>query len=207
MTLAEDSSQWTVLAHLLRPQGRKGELLAELLTDFPERFDSRENLYLVPAGFSGSQSAARPVTVASFFLPVGRNAGRIVLALKGVDSIEAAEKLAGMEIVVPDTDRVPLEDDATYISDLVGCAVYDVSSASGDIGQVLVGTVTDVQFALTPDGGRRLDEAAPLLELAGVDGDEVLIPFAKAYLVAFDPAAKTLKMALPPGLIEINRTQ
>ncbi len=205
MNLAEDSSRWTVLAHLLRPQGRKGELLAELLTDFPERFGSRENLYLAPAGFSGPQSAARPVEVASFFLPVGRNAGRIVVALKGVDSIEAAERLAGMEIVVPDTDRVPLEDDATYISDLVGCAVYDVSSATA--GEVLVGTVTDVQFALTPDGGRRLDEAAPLLELAGVDGDEVLIPFVKAYLVAFDPTAKTLKMALPPGLIEINRAQ
>ncbi len=206
MNLAEDSSRWTVLAHLLRPQGRKGELLADLLTDFPDRFDSRENLYLVPAEFSGPPSAAQPVVVASFFLPVGRNAGRIVLALKGVDTIEAAEKLAGLEIVVPDTDRMPLEDDATYISDLVGCSVYDVSAASDTTPELLVGTVTDVQFALTPDGGRRLAEAAPLLELLGVDGDEVLVPFVKAYLVAFDPAAKTLKMALPQGLIEINRT-
>lgn len=200
--------RWTVLAHLLRPQGRKGEVLAELLTDFPERFDSREHLYLVPEDFGGTSTQARPVEVSSFFLPVGRNAGRIVLALKGIDTIEAAESVAGLEIVIEEADRLPLEEDAIYISDLVGCSVFDVAApdeASREAGEVLVGTVTDVQFALTADGGRRLEDAAPLLEVLGVDGDEVLIPYVKAYLVAHDPVAKTLKMSLPAGLIEINR--
>jgi len=48
-------SSWIVLAHLIRPQGRKGELLAELLTDFPDRFVGREDLFLAPPGFGGPQ--------------------------------------------------------------------------------------------------------------------------------------------------------
>ena len=53
------SSPWIVLAHLLRPQGRKGELLAELLTDFPERFKEQKRVFLAKPDFVGEAAEAR----------------------------------------------------------------------------------------------------------------------------------------------------
>ena len=70
---------------------------------------------------------------------------------------------------------MPLDDDSVYISELIGCTVYDGSTA--------VGVIADVQFPATADGTRRLDEAAPLLEVTSADGEEILIPFAKAFVV------------------------
>ncbi|MDR3744533.1 MAG: ribosome maturation factor RimM [Acidobacteriaceae bacterium] len=208
------ASQWIVLAQILRPQGRKGEVLADLFTDFPERFDTHPSVWLAPEGFAeqseaeqtdaathaGSQPAASPLTqsaeVVSHWLPVGRNAGRIVLHFAGIDSIEQAEKLSGKEVLIPLEERLPLDSDAAYISDLIGCTVYDRDRA--------IGTVATVEFPTTPDGTRRLDDAAPLLSVLSPSGDEILIPFARDFLLSLDPAAKSIRMSLPEGLTEIN---
>jgi len=187
---------------MLRPQGRKGEILAELLTDFPERFDTQKRVFLAPAGFSGPESAARVAEVAAWWLPVGRNQGRIVLYFSGIESIDDAESLCCLEVIVPAAERMELEDDANYISDLIGCAVIDLTDPSKPI---TVGSVTDVHFATTPDGNRRLEDAAPLLAVATAEGDEVLIPFAKAFLISLDSENKRIEMSLPPGLLEVNR--
>jgi len=199
----EPTSQWIVLAQILRPQGRRGELLADLFTDFPERFDQHRQVWLAPQGFADqggdaqSRASAEPAEVASHWLPVGRNAGRIVLHFAGVDTIEQAEKLAGKEVLVPLTERLPLDPGAAYISDLVGCTVYDRGAA--------LGVVDSVEFPTTPDGTRRLEEAAPLLVITSSEGDEILVPFANAFLLELDLAAKTIRMALPEGLAEINQ--
>lgn len=198
----EQVPQWVVLAELLRPQGRKGELLAELLTDFPERFGAQKRVFLAPAGFSGPESAARTAEVAAYWLPVGKNQGRIVLHFAGIDSINAAEPLCGLEVIVPASERVELEDDANYISDLIGCTVFDVANPAHP---VTVGTVADIHFATSPDGNRRLEDAAPLLAVDTAGGDEVLIPFAKAFLISLDPEHKRIEMSLPAGLLEVNR--
>jgi len=58
---------------------------------------------------------------------------------------------------------------------------------------------------MTADSGGRLDDAAPLLAVASLEGDEILIPFAKAFLVGVDTEAKRIDMTLPQGLIEVNR--
>jgi 16S rRNA processing protein RimM len=189
---------WIVLAQLLRPQGRKGELLAELHTDFPERFEDQQRVFLASPGFSGEPEEARSAEVVSFWLPVGKNEGRIVLQFADVDSISDAETIAGLEVIVPEEERLPLDEDSTYISELVGCTVYD--------GAAVVGVVEDVQFPTTADGGRRLADAAPLLAVRSIEGDEVLIPFAKAFLVSVDTAAKRIDMILPAGLIDVNRS-
>jgi 16S rRNA processing protein RimM len=199
---ASQTTRWVVLAHLLRPQGRKGEILAELLTDFPERFDERSRVFLAPPGFTGDETGARPAEIAAFWLPVGRNQGRVVLHLAGIDSINDAEPLCGLEVVVPISERHALDEDASYIDDLIGCTLFDLAQP-GD--PVAVGIVTDVHFATTPDGGRRLEEAAPLLAVETAVGDEVLVPFVKAFLVSLDPAHKRIEMTLPPGLIDVNR--
>jgi len=128
---------------------------------------------------------------------VGKNQGRVVLQFAGIDTISAAETIAGLDVLVPREERLPLEDESVYISELIGCTLYD--------GLKLVGVVEDVQFAMTADGGRRLDDAAPLLAVTSPEGDEILVPFAKAFLVKVDTEAKRIEMALPEGLIEVNR--
>lgn len=187
---------WVILAAILRPQGRKGEVLAELLTDYPERFEGDPRVFLAKPGFSGPETHARAVNVIGFFLPVGKNSGRIVLHFAGIDSINDAETLAGLEVIVPHEERLELEDDASYISDLLDCAVFD--------GATLIGTVDDVHFPTTPDGVRRLEEAAPLLAVVTPGGDEILIPFVKAWIETLEPESKRIVMRLPEGLIEVN---
>jgi 16S rRNA processing protein RimM len=195
--MTNSAPSWIVLAHLLRPQGRKGELLAELLTDFPERFDGGKRVFLAPPNFNGREADARSIEVISFWLPVGKNEGRIVLQFAGVETISAAELIAGQDVIVPLEERLPLDEESSYISDLIGCTVYDGSAA--------VGVVDDVQFPATADGSRRLAEAAPLLSVLSPDGDEILIPYAKAFLIALDVERKRIDMALPAGLVEVNR--
>ena len=196
--MTESTPAWIVLAHLLRPQGRKGEVLAELFTDFPERFEEQTRVFLAPTGFKGEVAEARTAEVVSFWLPVGKNEGRIVLHFAGVDTISNAEAIAGQDVIVPREERLPLDDESVYISELIGCTVYD--------GTTAIGVVEDVQFATTADGARRLTDAAPLLAVTSRDGDEVLIPFAKAFLVTVDTEGKRIDMALPEGLVDVNRS-
>ncbi len=196
--MTQTTPTWIALAHLLRPQGRRGEVLAELFTDFPERFEKPTRVFLGPPGFSGEESGARAAEVVGFWLPVGKNQGRIVLQLAGIETISDAEVVSGLDVLVPREERLPLEDDSVYISELIGCTVYD--------GAMAVGVVGDVQFATTADGTRRLTDAAPLLEVESAAGDEILIPFVKAFLVAVNTESKRIEMKLPEGLVEINRT-
>ena len=195
--MTRSTPAWVVLAHLLRPQGRKGEVLAELFTDFPERFEDQRRVFLAAPGFAGEEAEARSAEVVAFWLPVGKNEGRVVLQFAGIDTISDAESIAGQDVLVPREERLRLDDDSVYISELIGCTVFD--------GSLSVGVVDEVQFAMTADGGRKLDDAAPLLAVRSPEGDEILIPFAKAFLVAVNTEAKRIEMTLPEGLIEVNR--
>ena len=195
----QTTAGWISLAHLLRPQGRKGEILAELFTDFPERFEDRTRVFLAKPEFTGPETEARAMTVTNHWLPVGRNHGRIVLGFEGIDSINQAELLAGFDVFIPATERVELEADAAYISDLIGCVVYDNGQA--------VGTVTDVEFPTSPDGARRLAEAAPLLCVETDAGDEVLIPYVQSFLIELLQEQKRINMSLPAGLVDVNRSE
>jgi 16S rRNA processing protein RimM len=197
--------QWIVLAQILRPQGRKGEVLADLLTDFPGRFTTQPHVFLATPGFADPSATAasttppkpEPAEITSHWLPVGRNAGRIVLGFTGVSTIEQAQQLTGKQIVIPLSERVPLDPGAAYISDLIGCTVYDRGQP--------IGIVDSVQFPTSPDGSRRLDDAAPLLAIVSPEGDEMLIPFANAFLLELDLPARAIRMSLPEDLTQINR--
>ena len=183
---------WITVAHLLRPQGRKGEILADLLTDFPERFSTNKHVFLAPEGKPGSRT---PIQVESHWLPLGKNAGRIVLKFSGVDSIEAAEALAHFDVIIPPEERITLEEGAVYISDLIGCTVVSA-------GQT-VGVIEDVQFATSPDGSARLTDAAPILAVQSLSGKEILIPFVRDFLGRIDLEARRVEMNLPAGLLDI----
>jgi 16S rRNA processing protein RimM len=184
------------MAHLLRPQGRKGELLADLFTDIPEHFQQHPQVFLAVPGFAGAAADARAAELTGFWLPTGKNLGRIVLAFAGTESISQAELLAGLDVLIPSSERLDLEPGAEYVDNLVGCQVFD--------GPNLVGTLDSIDFPAAADG-RKLPGAAPLLTVVTSEGDEVLIPYAQNFVVSVDTAARRIEMTLPPGLLELNR--
>ncbi len=187
------------LARIRRPQGRKGEVFAEILTDFPDRFATRRQLWLLPEEASVSarrspadaaaRQAPREVELKNHWL----HKGGVVLHFAGVDSISAAEQLTGLIVAIPRADRAELGEDETYISDLLGCTLVDVACNRA----VPVGVIEDVN---------RTAGAAPLLVIRGERG-EVLIPFAKSYLRSIDVAAKRVEMALPKGLVNLDEAE
>jgi len=173
--------EWAILARLVRPQGRHGEILADLLTDFPERFAERRRLFLVVS--ETSRTPPREVTLERHWL----HKGRVVLKFSGIDSINDAILLRGLLVAIPASERVPLSEGSVYISDLIGCEVVDVSYAP-----VSVGKITDV------------DRESALLMVQAASGGEILVPFARAYLAEIDLDGKRIEMRLPEGLLDIN---
>ncbi len=185
------------MARLLRPQGRRGELLADPLTDVPGVLAAGTSVRLAAVG--AAEPSDQEVTVEQVWEPTGRNAGRVVLKLAGCEDISAAEALAGKQLMVPAGVLPELEEDTFYVRDLLGCTLLD--------GQATVGEIVDVQFATTPDGRQRLEDAAVLLEVQPAAGGEtVLVPFVRAYLVRVDVAARRVEMRLPAGMVEAADT-
>lgn len=177
---------WVHVARLVRPQGRRGEVLAEILSDFPDRFAEMRNAFL----WRSDQLPVTPVLLENSWL----HKGKVVLKFAQVDSISAAETLRGADLVISASERKPLQSDEIYISDLIGCDCLDVAADGATPGRVL-GTIRDVI---------RQAQTADLLIVADPDGVEHEIPFAKAYVVKIDVAARRIEMRLPRGLLEVN---
>jgi 16S rRNA processing protein RimM len=111
--------------------------------------------------------------------------GHIVLKFSGFDSISEAEALLGCELQIRAAERAQLEPDAVYVSELVGCTVWDSSRE--------LGKVTDVRFGAGE---------APLLVVQGAL--EYEIPFAQVFLEKVDIRGKEIRMQLPEGMLEVN---
>ena len=193
------TSGWFPIARLLRPQGRRGELLADPLSDLPNLFAPNREVLLAPANSSAPAPNTLPLHIEEHFFPTGKNAGRVVLKLSGCDSISAAELLAGQQLFIPTNELPPLDPGTFFVGDLLGCTLYDTASPNAPAG-----TVVDVEFATAPDGRTRLEDAAPLLsvELASHPNSEpILVPFVLAWIDTIDVAARRITMHLPEGLL------
>jgi 16S rRNA processing protein RimM len=181
-------SPWTLLARLVRPHGRRGELIAELLTDFPERFHQRRRLYLIPPERVGTRP--REMELENFWFL----RSRIILKFHGIDSINEAEAIRGYTVAIPAEQRAPLEAGTVYAGDLIGCRLIDLNQDSLDVGEIV-----------------DLDRGSSNAELLvvhrrGVRGAEreVLIPLVREYLIRMDPEHGRVEMRLPDGLLNIN---
>ncbi len=180
---------WVWLARIRKTQGRKGEVLAEILTDFPEKFAERKRVWLLAAAGT-VQESAREVELRSHWLNKGQ-AGGVVLHFAGVDSIDDAEALRGMVVALPLAERVPLGEDEVYVGDLIGCRLVDVTPEPAQS----IGVIEDVDREAGP---------VALLVVTGPEKEEILVPFAKAYLRRIDAEGKRIEMALPVGLVEVQ---
>jgi 16S rRNA processing protein RimM len=196
MTTPESPQQWVWLARIRRPQGRNGEVFADILTDFPEKFAERRRLWLVAdpdlprakAILAKSSPATREVELQAHWL----HKGGIVLHFAQCISISDAEGLAGLIVAIPLEQRAPLSGDEVYIADLIGCTLFDVAGPS----PVEVGRIEEVDRTAGP--------VALLVVLPAGSQEEVLVPFAKSYIQRIDVGARRVEMALPEGLVDLN---
>jgi len=169
------TEELVAIAKLIKSRGLRGELVADILTDFPERFDALETVVaLLPDG------ARQSLKIERFFF----QKGRIVFKFAGFDSIETAENLRGAEICVPESEAIELDEDEFFDWELENCEVETVEGLK-------LGRVKE----LMRTGGTEI------LVVKGAE-KEYLIPFAETICVEVDVENKLIKIDAPEGLLE-----
>jgi 16S rRNA processing protein RimM len=161
----------------VKTQGRHGEVAVEMHSDVPDRFQPGLRLSAL-----AKDDGRRELQVEELW----PHKSYLVLKFAGVDSISDAETLIGSELQVPRGQRAQLESGWTYVSDLVGCMVFDNGREIGRIEDVRSGA----------------GEASLLIVKAGKK--EYEIPYAEAYLEGVDLERKQVRMRLPEGMLELD---
>jgi 16S rRNA processing protein RimM len=194
--------RWVAVAHILRPRGNKGEVAAELLTDFPQRLTQLREVFVGDL----AKGEPRRVELAACWLSQNHR-GQAVFHFAGCASISEAEKFRGLDVLLPIEQRVVLPAGHYFISDLMGCSVFECradsaaamasSPCSMSGAPALLGHVADVQ--VTGEGLA----GTPLLAVA-TRGGELLIPLAEDICTRIDVAARRIEVVLPEGLRELN---
>ena len=166
-----------VVARVARTRGLRGEVVADLLTDFPGRFAALKDVIAV-----APDGSSRSLQIEEHWF----QAKRIIFKFAGYDSIDEARELAGFQIAVPASDRVALAKDQFYEWELAGCRVETTAGKS-------VGVVREVMRT-----GR-----VEILVVAGDAEVEFLIPMAEEICVEIDVSRKLVRIDPPEGLLEL----
>ena len=163
------------IARIVRTRGLKGELVAEVLTDFPERF---EGLKEVSALLSNGDRTELKIESHWF------QKNRVILKFEDHDTVESAEQFRDAEICVPESEAVRLEAGEYFDWELADCEVVTVEGK--DIGRVR---------EVMRTGGT---------EILAVEGEEkeFLIPFAESICIEVDIEKKRILIDAPEGLLE-----
>jgi 16S rRNA processing protein RimM len=188
------------VARILRPRGNRGEVVAELLTDFPARFSTLKRIYL-------RKGDGKPRTVALENFWLDRNhPGMGVFHFAECVSIADAEALRGYDVLLPFEERVALPAGQYFVTDLIGCTVFDVAPQASKLSSPacaiedaprLLGTVRDVYLPGESVAG------TPLLQVETAEG-ELLLPLAADICTRVDVAERRIDVRLPEGLNELN---
>jgi 16S rRNA processing protein RimM len=203
--LSPETQRWVIVARILRPRGNRGEVAAELLTDFPERLTRLTEVFL---GASGAADAAEPRLTALKACWLSQNhKGQAVFHFEGCDSISQAEKFRGVDVLLPIEKRVTLAAGQYFVDDLIGCSVFEnfaeptvVSSSPCSLATApaLLGLVREVQFPGEGVAG------TPLLTVDTAAG-ELLVPLAEDICTRIDTRARRIDVLLPDGLRDLNQ--
>ena len=201
--MSAEPQRWIAIAHILRARGNKGEVAAQLLTDFPERLTQMREVFL---GDGAGGSEPRPVNLKAFWMDRNHR-GQGVFHFEGCASISEAEKYRGLDVLLPFEQRVVLPAGQYFVSDLIGCAVFEsaaeepsaLASSPRSLGTApaLLGVVGSVQF--TGEGV----SGTPLLAVETAFG-ELLVPLAEDICRRIDIVARRIDVVLPEGLRELN---
>lgn len=180
-------ADYFTVARILRPHGRRGEVAAEILTDFPERLKRLADADLL------DQTARLPNVqhrkIRSCWLSQSRG-GQAIFHFEGSDSIDDAKRLVGFEVQIPLANRLALPAGSYYVTDLAGCEVVQADGRA-------LGRVREVEFP----GGQTA--GTPNLAIDTAAG-ELLIPLAQDICTNIDIAARRITVSLPEGLLDLN---
>jgi 16S rRNA processing protein RimM len=166
-----------LVGRIARAHGIRGQVIVNLETDFPhERFHAGAQMFVMRGGAMQAVS----ITTARF------QHDRPVIGLQGVEDMNAANALAGLELRVPIESLAALPPGSFYRHDLVGCLVETH-------GGRRIGVVSEVEGTM---GGSRL-----VVETAT---GELLVPLAAEICTTIDPAGRRIVIDPPEGLLELN---
>jgi len=185
----DSRAAYVTVARILRPHGVKGEVAAEILTDFPERLKRLNSIELFSPPNRIAKYGSRRCAVLSCWLSQSRG-GQAIFHFEGSNSIDDAKRLVGLEVQIPLADRLVLPAGTYYVTDLVGCEVVETDGRS-------IGCVREVEI-----NGEEI-AGTPNLVVDSPSG-ELLIPLAQDICTNIDIAARRITVALPEGLRDLN---
>ena len=169
-----DLPETVAVGRVLRPHGVRGEVVVEVLSDVPARFQKGSRV-------TGVREGAPP-------LPLTVAAGRVhktgaVVRFEGYDDRDRAGELRGLDLEVPRAE-VPKARRGTYYQfELLGCLCRDRGEELGRVVEVV------------EDGG------GVMLIVEG-EGRRIPVPFVREFLRKVDIAKGRIDVALPEGLLE-----
>jgi 16S rRNA processing protein RimM len=170
-------ADFVTLARVVKTQGRRGEVAIAVHSDIPDRLHAGVRVFAL-----GEDDRRRELKIEDAW----PHKDSLVVKFIGIDSISDAEPLVGSELQVPLSERAQLGEGATYVSDLLGCALLDRDRE--------IGIVSDVRFGAGE---------APLL-VVGSGKNQREIPYAQEFLLRLDLEHKRIEMSLPEGLLDVN---
>ncbi len=172
-----DTDDLIVVAHIVKTRGLRGEVVADLLTDFPDRFEDVKSLVGISSG-----GFHRSLQIQAHWF----HGNRIVFKFAGFDSIDEAKQLVDYNLAVPAQDRVELSKGSFYEWELVGCRVETIAGK-------YVGRVKEIMRT----GG------VEILAVVDDKGRDRLIPMASDIVVEIDKEQKLIRIDPPEGLLEL----
>lgn len=172
-----ESDDLITVARIVKVRGLRGEVVADLLTDFPDRFAGLESLVAI-----APDGPRRSLQIEEQWF----HGERLVLKFAGFDGPDEAKALVGCELAVPAGERIELPKDSFYDWELIGCRVETTS------GQA-VGEVTEIMRT----GG------VELLSIVDAAGRDRLVPMASDIVVEIDKEQKLIRIDPPEGLLEL----
>jgi len=172
-----DQEDLIVVARIVKTRGLRGEVVADLRTDFPDRFENLKSVI----GISSSDNRRSLQIEEQWF-----HGTRLVLKFVGFDSIDEAKELVGYDLAVPDADRVALPAHTFYEWELAGCLVETIDGSK-------IGRVAGVMHT----GG------VEMLNVVDDTGRDRLIPMASDIVIEIDRDQKLIRIDPPEGLLEL----
>ena len=169
------SEDLVAIARLVKTRGLRGEIVADVLTDFPERFEDLKTVAaLLPNG------ERRELKIENFWF----QKKRIIFKFDRFDSIEESETLRGAEICVTENEAIALDEGEFFDWQLETCEVETIDGEK-------LGRVKEIMRT----GGTEI------LVVEGKNKD-YLIPFAETICTEVDVENKLIRVDAPEGLLE-----
>ena len=160
---------------LRRSHGIRGDILTDVMTDFPERLKPGTYLYVGDKKQPLKITRRRP-----------HNDG-LILGFEGINNAEQTAKYRAQTVYVPAKDRPALPEGEYYHHQVLGITVVDEAGA-------VLGTLTEIIETGANDVYVVSDGGSP--------AREILIPAIKQVLLDVDLDKKTMRVHLLPGLVE-----